>query len=444
MISIFRQNGKGRGSSMLVLHRLNVKKKPKKTVARIRKRLVVKKKTTVRKPAGKAAKPRKNTMEPAPFKASASVRGVNLIGFIRAETGIGESVRLAAKALLNTDIPFGIVNYPAHHDVRMEDMTWAYKEMPRVEYNVNIFHINGDMTKEAAGHFGGRATRGKYNIGFWHWELPEYPHTYCRGFDVVQEVWAPSTFVMDSISMKSKVPVVRIPHGIEVSVPPGMNRDSLGLPHDRFLFCAMSDTQSYQKRKNPLGAVDAFKRAFDANDPHVGLVIKVNNADSRPAEMNALRGAIGGHSNIYIIDRTFSREEVNGLLNSIDGFISLHRSEGFGLPLAEAMYLGKPAVGTNWSGNTDFMNPGNSCAVNYKLVEVGEYWGPYEAHQIWAEPDIDHAVQCLRRLVEHPEWRSMIAEAGRHTIHTRFSPFRTGQLIKKRLQHLGLIKTVHK
>ncbi|MBE1447145.1 glycosyltransferase family 4 protein [Paenibacillus sp. OAS669] len=373
----------------------------------------------------------------SPF--SASIRGVNLIGFIRAETGIGESARLGARALVNTDIPFGIMNYKAKHDVRTEDTTWSYKEMDKAVYNTNIFHINGDMIKRAARHFGDRVTRNKYNIGYWHWELPEYPRVYCKGFDVVQEVWVPSTFVLDSVSMKSKVPVVRIPHGIEVGYQAELNRDYFGLPHGRFLFCSMYDTQSYHKRKNPLAAIEAFKRAFD-HEAGVALVIKVNNPESKPGELDLLRQAAAGHHNIILLDRTMTRLEVNSLLQCVDCFVSLHRSEGFGLGLAEAMYLGKPVIGTNWSGNTDFMHPGNSCAVNYKLVDVGEYWGPYEAHQKWAEPDIDHAVEYMRRLVTHPEWRQMIAENGQHTIRSQYSPQVVGQMVKKRLIHLGLIQ----
>ncbi|WP_282941171.1 glycosyltransferase family 4 protein [Paenibacillus sp. RC67] len=384
----------------------------------------------------------KRTLGKPPYKQSpftASIKGVNLIGFIRAETGIGESARLGAKALINTDIPFGILDYKARHDVRTEDTTWSYKEKVRAVYNVNIFHINGDMIKLAAKQFGDQVTRNKYNIGYWHWELPDYPKVYCKGFDVVQEVWVPSTFVLDSVSMKSKVPVVRIPHGIEVGFLPELTRDHFGLPHERFLFCSMYDTQSYQKRKNPLAAIEAFKRAFN-KDESVGMVIKVNNPQSKPSELDVLRQEAAGHNNIFIMDRTMSRGEVNSLLHNVDCFVSLHRSEGFGLGLAEAMYLGKPVIGTNWSGNTDFMHPGNSCAVNYKLVEVGEYWGPYEAYQKWAEPDIDHAVQYMQRLVTQPEWRQMIALNGQHTIRSQYSPYVVGQLVKKRLRHLGLIQ----
>ncbi|WP_239627814.1 glycosyltransferase family 4 protein [Paenibacillus sp. H1-7] len=403
----------------------------KKSDPSVKKKQPVKKQTksVIKKAARRVVKLRR--------RKSAYPRGVNLIGFIRAETGIGESVRLAARSLINTDIPFGTINYPEQHDFREDDTTWAHMEMKSAVYKVNLFHINGDRIKPAAAYFGPRITRDRYNIGYWHWELPDYPQSHCAGFDVVQEVWVPSNFVLNSISTKSKVPVVRIPHGIQVPVPLGLNRDSFGLPNDRYLFCAMADSQSYQKRKNPLGAIEAFKRAFAGEDPRVGLVIKLNNAQSNPEETAALQQAAAGHANIYIIDQTLTREEVNALISSIDCFVSLHRAEGFGLPLAEAMYLGKPVVGTNWSGNTDFMHPGNSCAVNYELVDVGEYWGPYDAHQKWAEPDIDHASEFMRKLIIQPDWARRIALAGQKTIHSYYSPYHVGQLIKQRLRLLG-------
>jgi glycosyltransferase involved in cell wall biosynthesis len=116
-----------------------------------------------------------------------------------------------------------------------------------------------------------------------------------------------------------------------------------------------------------------------------------------------------------------------------DAFLSLHRSEGFGLGLAESMFLGKPAVGTNWSGNTDFMDARNSCPVDCTLVTLAEDCGPYKAGQRWADPDVDHAAWYLRKLVDDPAWRRRIAEAGRKTITEEFSPQAVGRSYGKRL-----------
>ncbi|GJM83642.1 hypothetical protein HMSSN139_61380 [Paenibacillus sp. HMSSN-139] len=143
----------------------------------------------------------------------------------------------------------------------------------------------------------------------------------------------------------------------------------------------MYDVKSYQERKNPEAAINAFKAAFQPDDTNVGLVIKVNCYKSTLNDLEALDVLIANYKNIYLIKETISRNDVNALLGITDCFVSLHRSEGFGLGLAEAMYLGKPVIGTNWSSNTDFMNNKNSCLVDYELIQVGRDQGPYKAYQ---------------------------------------------------------------
>jgi glycosyltransferase involved in cell wall biosynthesis len=377
---------------------------------------------------------------PAPVPAEPGLQnGINLIGFIRAEIGLGESARLAARAIQTTNVPFGIINFPLNVASRMEDMSWVHRETETASFNTNIFHMNGDSLAHARAHFGDNLFHGRYNIGYWHWELPDFPDENLPAFDMVDEVWVPTSFVHESVSKKSTVPVVRIPHGIEVDVDPGLNRDSFGLPNNRFLFYMSYDVQSHTARKNPQSVIEAFKLAFDLDNPNVGLVLKINNMNFRPEDLETLRQLVSGHSNIYMIDRILSRVEVNSLLQCTDSFVSLHRSEGFGLGLAEAMYLGKPVIGTNWSGNTDFMNPTNSCPVNYELVQVGQDWGPYKAYQTWAEPDVHHAAQLMHNLVNNPEWRNTIAVNGQQTIRTDYSPQVVGQFIKDRLIANGLL-----
>ncbi|SFE15425.1 Glycosyl transferases group 1 [Paenibacillus algorifonticola] len=377
----------------------------------------------------------KEIHDPQPWTA----QGINLIGFIHAEMGIGESARLAARAIERADIPFGILNFPLQVATRMSDMSWAHKKTEERPFNINLLHMNADYMIPAMDHFGRSLFHNRYNIGYWHWELPDFPEEFVPAFKLVQEVWVASRFVLDSVVQKSPVPVVVIPHGVEVEVSPEVTRESLGLPTDRFLFTMMYDVQSYTHRKNPQAVVEAFRLAFPKNDPSVGLVLKVNNMNFRPEDMESLLQLAAEYNNIYIIDRIFSRLEVNTLLNVTDCFVSLHRAEGFGLGLAEAMYLGKPVIGTNWSGNTDFMNETNSCPVNYELVQVGTDWGPYQGYQTWAEPNVHHAALYMQKLLKEPEWREAIAAQGQHTIHTSFSPQVVGSMIRSRLTELSLL-----
>ncbi|MFB9276761.1 glycosyltransferase family 4 protein [Cohnella cellulosilytica] len=358
--------------------------------------------------------------------------GVNLIGYARYEMGIGESCRLAAGALSEAGIPFGILNFSGGNFSRDRDLSWRSAEIEEPLYPVNLFHINADQMPVAYAELGDDWFGGRHNIGYWHWELPEFPDEYAEGFRHLDEVWVPSAFVRDSVAKKSPVPVSVVPHGIRVEVPEGTDRTAFGLPRRRFLFLCMYDTYSYSSRKNPSAVLKAYRLAVERYGMQAGLVIKMNNPQQ--AESDNLRQEAEGLPNVRIIDRVLSRSEANALLACADCYVALHRSEGFGLPLAEAMYLGKPVIGTHWSGNVDFMDETNSGAVRCSLIRVGSHYGPYKAHQLWAEPDLEHAVHLMWKAVYDEEWRRRIAANGQRTIRTFFSPETVGRTILGRLR----------
>jgi glycosyltransferase involved in cell wall biosynthesis len=131
-----------------------------------------------------------------------------------------------------------------------------------------------------------------------------------------------------------------------------------------------------------------------------------------------------------------TRAELTSLIDACDCFVSLHRSEGFGLGPAEAMSLGKPAIITNWSGNTDYMTVNNCIPIDYKLVQLGRDYGPYKAHQHWAEPDLGQTAQWMKKLVAEPELAATIGGRGQETINTHFSPHAVGKIIQARLQEI--------
>jgi len=275
---------------------------------------------------------------------------------------------------------------------------------------------------------------GRYTIGAWTWELPDFPDEWMPSFDLVKEVWVPSTFVQQAIALKSPVPVVRMPHAVQAPAGPFMSRAELGLPPDPYLFLMMYDVFSVRQRKNPEGCIQAFCGGFAPDDDSVGLVIKLNNADQ--AERSLIERLIDGRRNIHLVDRTLSRHEVDSLLAATDCFVSLHRSEGFGLAIGEAMALGKPVVATYWSGNVDFMSPWNSAPVGYELTTLQRDHGPYRAGQQWAEPDLENASWWMRELAQD---RSRSAEIGRRAqidIELGFSPEAVGGLIEARLRHI--------
>jgi glycosyltransferase involved in cell wall biosynthesis len=369
-------------------------------------------------------------------KIMTKTEGINLIGYARAEMGIGESCRIAARNLDVAGIPFGIINFIGTNSARMSDLSWAHKEIKEPLYDINIVHLNAEQMIELYTEYGTELFNNRYTIGYWHWELPDFPDRWLNSFSLVDEVWVPSRFVADSIAEKSPVPVVRIPHSVQVVISTPRDRAYFGLPEDRFLFLCMFDLNSYQARKNPQAAIAAFQTAFGSRRNDVGLVIKVNGFVNNQNDLRKLQDAVREFENIYIIAETLSRNDTNALINVVDCYVSLHRSEGFGLGLAESMYLGKPVIGTGWSGNVDFMNPFNSCMVNYRLVQLGTDHGPYEAYQYWAEPEIEHAAYYMSKLVEDREFCDKLSKTGQKDIMDRFSPEVVGLQIKKRLAYI--------
>ncbi len=369
-------------------------------------------------------------------RASSAANGVNLIGYIQAEMGVGQATRGTAAALDAAGVPFVILDYRLGNPSRMADNSWARWVADRPAHNVNVAYINADLTPEAFGRMRPEIFDGRYSIGNWTWELPEFPDDWLGSFDYVDEVWTPSIFVQQAIAAKSPVPVLRVPHAIDVPGGPFLDRAALGLPHDAFVFLMMYDFYSIRQRKNPEGAIDAFTRAFEADATDVALVIKMNNVDAR--ERALLQAMVGDRPNIQFIDGTLDRHAVDSLVAAADCFVSLHRSEGFGLAIAEAMGLGKPVIATHWSGNADFMTQRNAACVDYELVELAEDYGPYRAGGHWAEPDIDHAAGWMRTLAGDAEQRDRMGAAARETIARDYSPAAVGSFIAQRLGRIDL------
>jgi glycosyltransferase involved in cell wall biosynthesis len=319
---------------------------------------------------------------------------------------------------------------------RADDDRWAHRITTDNPHPINLIHVNADQVPVVHAHFGQAFFDNHYNIGFWHWELPELPNEWLGSFALLNEVWVPSRFVADAVSAKSPVPVVRMPHAVGFEPPRSASRGQFDLPEKDFLFLAMYDMHSVQERKNPEAVIDAFHRAFP-DGVGAGLVVKVMNRTSDTEPFARLEQRLRDVPGVHLIAETLDRKDVYALESVCDSFVSLHRSEGFGLGLAEAMYLGKPVIGTNWSANTDFMTADNSCPVRYELVRIEQDAGPYLAGQVWADPDVEHAAWYMNLLVEDDEFRKRVSAAGQQTIRGEYSPSAIGQLYRKRLEILS-------
>lgn len=378
--------------------------------------------------------PRLSASEEKLIIPQTTLPGVNLVGYIRAEMGLGEGARGDAKALTAINEPFGVINFEAGSLARMGDRSLRHKETVQPIYDINLLHINADFIGLAHEQLSKEFFQNRYNIGYWAWELPDFPDEWRASFDMVDEVWVPSSFVHQAVSPKATVPVTVIPHVVEINPDKEISRAYFQLPEDRFLFLTMCDMESVPKRKNSMGAIEAFQKVFSPTDDHVGLVIKINNILNRSTKM--IRKQIQGYGNIYLIERVLSRKEVSSLIAVTDSFVSLHRAEGFGLGPAEAMSLGKAAILTGWSGNTDYMTEDNCIGIDYKLVKLGRDYGFYKSHQTWAEPDINQASQAMKRLVDEPEWGREMGRKAQMTIQKHFSAISVGQKMKKRIEEI--------
>jgi glycosyltransferase involved in cell wall biosynthesis len=363
--------------------------------------------------------------------------GVNLVAYIRADMGLGTAARGMAAAFEAAGIPFNVINLEHGNDASHTDHSWAHKEVQQSRYDTTIVCVNPDNSFNLRTLVSPEILGNRYVIANWYWELPEMPDEWLTEFEYADEVWAASNFIRDAIARKAPVPVVRVPAVVQLSRGRRLSRSELGLPEGKFLFLAMLDMRSVPERKNPLGVVRAFKRAFAATDDTVGLVVKtLSNTDLAQPVLETLNQEIEGWSNVVVIDRLLTRNELTSLIDACDCFVSLHRAEGFGLPPAEAMSLGKPAIMTNWSGNTDYMTSDNCAAIDYELVKLGRNYGPYKADQVWAEPDLDQAAHWMKKLVAEPVLAKQIGLRGQETINSQFSPEAVGRIINERLKQI--------
>jgi glycosyltransferase involved in cell wall biosynthesis len=355
--------------------------------------------------------------------------GVNVAGYFGSEKGVGEAVRSDLRLLRAAGIPYSTDDYVDPGSINSEAVARSGHGNP---YAINLVHINADQLPSFAASRPEDYFEGRHTIGYWTWELSEFPAVWRRSFDYVDEVWVPSTFALDAIARGATKPVLRIPHVIEPDAPSGQRRRSdFGLPDDLFLFLFMFDFHSFVERKNPFGLIEAFKRAFRPAE-HVGLVLKCSHSQHDPELLEALEYA-ASDARVHIVDAVVNRPQVTSLMSIVDAYVSLHRSEGFGLTMAEAMALGKPVVATGYSGNLDFMRKTNSFLVNYELVRIDRDHGPYSKGFSWADPDLEHAAQLLRLVVDQPEAAAARGELGRRDVLRDLDPRGVGRVAARRL-----------
>lgn len=348
----------------------------------------------------------KPVMAPPP----AACGPITVAGFFRAPSGLGEGTRRLADML-----------EVAGAEIFRVDLTGALRQSPGGPPPLApqgpgtlIMHVNGPMLPWGIHALGNAAIQDKRILAFWNWELPKLPKDWNRGYRFVHGILAPSQFVAAALRRPDGPPVAVVHYPLPPPMPSSVSRADLGLPDQAFLFLSIFDAASSVERKNPMAAIAAHRQAFGDRQDRV-LVLKTYNTHMGGSAWRETLAAATTVRNIRIIDREMNRAEIWGLLRLSDALVSLHRSEGFGLSLCEAMSLGKPVIASGWSGNLDFMDHESAILVDCRLVPATDERSTYSlAGAHWAEPDISAAAEAFRTLADNPQLCSRLGTAAQN------------------------------
>ena len=362
--------------------------------------------------------------------------GVRLVGYLRAELGVGEMGRgmeaglRAAGESVTTITETGTLSRQRHRLGGADAGSPAagatgvggvggvghLDDPPPVDDgDVNVVCVNADRFPTVMDRLGGDFPRARHTVGVWAWEVEQFPALFSSAAGLVDEVWTCSGHSARAIRAAVDVPVHTVPLPVVERPVPRRSRRDLGVPDDGFTFLLCFDFFSVAERKNPAGLVEAFTRAFRPGEgPR--LVIKSINGGAALPDLERLRLAVADRADITVIDRYLDPGDHRALIAACDAYVSLHRAEGFGYTMAEAMLAGKPVVATGYSGNLEFMDERNSYLVGHGMVAIPPGCDPYPPGSLWAEPDLDEAAALMRRVVDDPAGARAVAERARHDI----------------------------
>ena len=359
--------------------------------------------------------------------------GVDVVGFFTAEHGVGDAARLLVSTMRAAGISISTINYTdtesrTQHRFVTDDVS---------RFRTLFLSLNADHLTAMHQRFDRDFFRDRHVIGQWFWELEKAPSWYEDAWPMVNELWAPTRFIEKMLKDHAPrhVTVRHVPLPVvQPRVDESVTHTQMGID-GRYMFLFVFDMMSIMKRKNPLGLVRAYSRAFGEHDG-AQLVIKTMNGDKRPDDLAMLTDAAAGRSDITVIDGYFTRTQTTSLIALADCYVSMHRSEGLGLTMSEAMSHGVPVIATGYSGNTDFMTTENSFLLPWTRVSVGDGAGGYDPEATWAEPDEDSAVDAMRFAFEYQMEARIRGARGRDDILGGFSEYASGAIMKSRLEEI--------
>jgi glycosyltransferase involved in cell wall biosynthesis len=327
---------------------------------------------------------------------SLSKNDVRFIGYVESKLGLGTATRGTITCFRRSSSRYSI--YPYSHGAldRYEAKFEPEKYDTYRRHKINVFELGLDHIDHAIAYVNGGYEVKSYNILKLYWELSEIPPEKIEALNFYDEVWAPSKFVHDAVAKVFKKKILIIPPYVDVSCRVHFERDRFGLSKEKFYFLFSFDYNSSIHRKNPFAVVRAFQAAFPPTDLSVGLVVKSNNPANSSVDPRLVAELKRIDERVVFVEDYFDRGTMLSLIASCDCYVSLHRSEGYGMGMAEAICLGRKVIATNYSGNIDFLNRYNSFPVDYKIVDVEADQYYLAAGQTWAEPIHESAVHQFR------------------------------------------------
>jgi GT2 family glycosyltransferase len=373
----------------------------------------------------------------SPQVGSAPENSVLLIGYIDAQLGLGQSLRGLALAMSYVDLPFSIFPFGVGVEGRRfgSYMPERYDEVGT--YPINVIEVGTNELPTVFAHVSASHFRGSYNILRTYWELSRAPEVWRNNLTRIDEIWAPNPFIAESFRTIFEGPITVVPPCVDLPAVEVDGQRHFGLPNGRFHFLFSFDYFSFPQRKNPLAVLRAFRKAFPDPSTPVGLIIKSTGAvDHFPALKRALRAAADDDERILVIDESLTRQEMLALLAAADCYTSLHRAEGFGFGLTEAMALGKSVIATDYSGNTEFLTPETGYPIPYSLKPVGVDEYIYPEGQVWADPDEAACAAAMIRVFSAPEEAKTRASAGQRFVMHRYGPANVGRIVEQRVREI--------
>jgi glycosyltransferase involved in cell wall biosynthesis len=353
--------------------------------------------------------------------------GVNVVGFVSARLGIGVAARASVAALVAAKVPVSVLDLQLPDGRSGFDTSWAHLSLTNpgaIAHPINLVHVNPpeakDVWLQAPQIFAGRRN---YAVPFF--ELADMPDNWYAHLARYDALLAASEHIAAAARNRLALPVRHYPMAATVEMVKPFDRSALNIPADAFAFAATFDTDSGLNRKNGIGMLRAFANAFgDRSD--VVLVLKVNGT-AKHVELDVEIARMRPGS-VRVVDAYLPYAEVLGLYAACDAFVSLHRAEGLGLGLMEAMLLGKPVIATGWSGSMDFMDDASAALVRFSFTPVLDTQAAYAPRefsrmQLWAEPDLLHASQLMRRLAGDRTYANALGAAGKAYAQSRYENF---------------------